>query len=185
MLIETARLILQPLGVEHAAGLHAAFGDPAVMRYWNGEPSAHPAETAGRLARASGADPAERAAWAMLRRDDAQVIGMVNYHHRDIQNARLEIGYLLAAAYWRQGYMAEALTGLLDHCFGALDVHRVEAGIEPGNAGSRALLASLGFLCEGGPLRQCVKRGDGFMDMMIYGILAPEWRARRQPANLE
>lgn len=185
MLLETDRLILQPLGPGHAAGLHDAFGDPAVMRFWNGEPAVDLADTAARVARASGGDSAMRAAWAVLRRADGRVMGMVNYHHRDMPNARLEIGYLLAAAYWRQGYMAEALTGLLDHCFGSLEVHRVEAGIEPENTGSRALLEAIGFLCEGGPLRQCVRRGEGFMDMMIYGLLAPEWRARRQPANLE
>ncbi len=185
MRIETERLVLRPIQASDAAGLHEAFCDPAVMRFWNGLPSANRAETADRVARAVGGDPSSRASWALLRRGDDRAIGMVNYHHRDIPNARLEIGYMLAAAHWRKGYMAEALTGFLGHCFGALEAHRVEAGIEPENRASRALLESIGFLCEGGPLRQCARRGDGFMDMMIYGLLAPEWRARRQPANFE
>jgi len=185
MRIETDRLLLRPLAASDAEAMHAAYGDPAVMRFWGAVPAADLAETAERVAWSTGADPASHAAWAVLRRADERLVGMVNYHHRDMRHQRLEIGYLLLPAHWRRGYMAEALTGFLDHCFGGLGAHRVEAAIGPDNTASRALVERLGFLCEGGPLRQCVKSGDRFLDMMIYGLLAPEWRARVQPASLE
>ena len=53
-------------------------------------------------------------------------------------------------------------------------MHRVQALIHPDNAASIALATRLGFRCEGGPLRDYWRVGDGFLDVMMYALLAGE-----------
>jgi ribosomal-protein-alanine N-acetyltransferase len=177
-ILTTQRLRLRPMRGDDAAALHEALADPLVMRHWNQLPSTDLAETRDRIARSLGTSPEWHAVWAMVRSADGQVIGLVNYHHREAWNRRLEIGYLLARAHWRQGLMREALTAVLDHCFGPFEVHRVEATVEPDNLASRRLLESLGFTCESTAMRDRLKVGDSYRTATMYGLLAPEWAAR-------
>ena len=97
---------------------------------------------------------------------------MVNYHHREAQNRRLEVGYILAPANQGRGLMTEAMQALLAYCFEELDVHRVQALIHPDNAASIALAKRLGFRCEGGPLRDYWRVGEAYMSVMMYALLA-------------
>jgi [ribosomal protein S5]-alanine N-acetyltransferase len=113
-------------------------------------------------------------AWAVADKRNNKCIGMVNYHHRQARNAKLEIGYILAPAQQRRGPMAEAVEALLAYCFEELAVHRVEALIHPDNSASIRLAERLGFCCEGGPLRDYWRVGDGYMSVMMYALLAGE-----------
>ena len=178
--LATPRLRLRPLRSEDAEALHEAFADPLVMRHWNLPPSVDLAETRQRIGWSLAASPEVHAAWAMVRPADDCLIGLVNYHHREAANRRLEIGYLLTRAHWGQGLMREGLTALLDHLFRAFDVHRVEATVEPDNMASRRLLEGLGFVCEGDGLRDRIRVGDAYRTMAMYGLLAPDW-IRRNP----
>ena len=67
--------------------------------------------------------------------------------------------------------MAEVLPAVLDHGFGALGLHRIEALVTPGNVASAALLEANGFTREG------TLRGYGFWkgrfwDQWLYARLA-------------
>ena len=74
---------------------------------------------------------------------------MVNYHHREARNARLEIGYILAPSHQGRGLMTEAVEALVAYCLGELAAHRIEALIHPDNTASIRLVERLGFRCEG------------------------------------
>ena len=58
------------------------------------------------------------------------------------------IGYWVAIGD-RRGVATGALALGLDHCFGPVRLHRVEATVRPENAASRAVLAKVGFREEG------------------------------------
>ena len=178
--LPTARLRLRALQSEDAEALHEAFADPLVMRHWNLPPSVDLAETRQRIEWSLAASPEVHVAWAMVRPADDRLIGLVNYHHREAANRRLEIGYLLTRAHWGQGLMREALSALLDHFFRAFDVHRVEATVEPDNLPSRRLLEGLGFACESEGLKDRIRVGDSYRTMAMYGQVAPDW-IRRNP----
>ena len=78
---------------------------------------------------------------------------------------------------WGRGLAHEALTALLNHAFGAMGLHRLEADIDPRNAASIRSVERLGFKLEG-RLRERYFLAGEIQDSVIYGLLAPEWTSR-------
>ena len=73
--------------------------------------------------------------------------------------------------------MTEAAPPVISHCFTNLNVHRVEARIEPENLSSRRLVAKLGFTDEG-ILRDWLCVAKEFRSVVMYSLLRPEWMTR-------
>ena len=69
--------------------------------------------------------------------------------------------------------MREALEQVLDHCFGALGLHRIEANIQPANHASIALARSAGFRLEGFSPRYLLIGGQ-WRDHERYAITADD-----------
>jgi [ribosomal protein S5]-alanine N-acetyltransferase len=172
--LETKRLLLRQIEESDGEGLHAAYGDAEAMRFWDFPPTRNVAETKNCIRQSMSADERWHGAWAIVFRD-GRVAGMINYHHREIWNRRLELGWILAPAFWRQGLMTEAARAVLRHCFSAMEVHRVEALIESENVSSLALVAKLGFVQEGGLLRDRLLVGGGFRSVQMHALLKPDW----------
>jgi [ribosomal protein S5]-alanine N-acetyltransferase len=168
----TQRLRLRQFEARDADGLHACFGDVDAMRYWNFLPCKTRTETE-RWVRilAKTSNPYESLAWAVAEKRSDRCIGMVNYHHREGHNRRLEVGYILARSHYGRGLMTEAMQALIAHCFAELRVRRVEAMIHPDNAASIRLVERLGFQFEGGPLRDYWRVGDHYLSALVYGLV--------------
>jgi ribosomal-protein-alanine N-acetyltransferase len=77
----------------------------------------------------------------------------------------------------RQGIAIEAVSAMLDFCFGELGLHRAQAFMHPDNAASIALVEKLGF-CREGLLRDHLRVGDFWRDDVLYGLLGTEWGRR-------
>jgi len=176
------RLRLRRFETRDLAGLHACFGDQAAMRFWNIPASRTMAETEKELRwLRKTTSPYEHLAWAVCKKTDDRCIGMVNYHHRDARNRRLELGYIIAPKQQRKGFATEALQALFDYCSQELRVHRLEALIHPDNVASTRLAKRLGFRCEGGPLTDYLRVGDKYINVMIYAFInADQQRSRAQ-----
>jgi [ribosomal protein S5]-alanine N-acetyltransferase len=177
--LQTPRLLLRRLVESDALGLHAAYGDAAAMRFWDGPPSRDVAETAARIRQSLEISPQWHAAFAVLLRDGGEFTGMANYHQRSAQHRRLGVGWILAPRWWRQGLAQEAVRALLDHCFTGLDAHRIEAHIEPDNAASLRLAERLGFVREG-LMRDCLFVDGKPRTAFLYALL----RTDREGARL-
>ena len=80
---------------------------------------------------------------------------------------------------WGQGYGYEAAELALAFAFGELNLHRVTATVFNYNERSRALVEKLGFRLEGA-FREFLERDGERHDMLLYGLLRPEWEARQQ-----
>lgn len=174
--LAAGRVSLRRLRETDAPDFHQAFGDPEAMRFWDAPATRDVAETESRIRHSLSADPDEHAAFAVLLRDGCTFIGMVNYHARNTAHRRLGVGWILVPHYAGQGYMSEAMTALLSHCFGALLTHRVEAEIAAENSRSVRLAERLGF-CREGLLRDRMQVGGVTRSMAMYGLLAPDWHA--------
>src|ERR687887_255123 len=89
------------------------------------------------------------------------------------------LGYYAHARYARQGLMREAMEQLLDHAFGPLALHRLEANIQPGNQASVALARGAGFRLEGYSPRYLLIGGQ-WRDHERYAITADEHARKLQ-----
>jgi ribosomal-protein-alanine N-acetyltransferase len=176
------RLYLRPIVAEDAAWLHALYSDREAMRFMDCVPLQHVADTAKRVEILLYVLPLWHATWVVVERTSDAVIGLVNYHHRENWNQHLEIGFALVRAYWRQGFMREAVAALIDHCFGCLDMNRVESTVNPGNVAAIRLLEGLGFRLEGGPMRGRQRVGSEFRDLSMFGLLREEWQKSTRSA---
>jgi RimJ/RimL family protein N-acetyltransferase len=116
-------------------------------------------------------------ALALERTEDKTLIGSCSLFHMDGQCRRTEIGYDLNPAYWKKGYMNEALKALLNFGFTELNLNRIEADIHPDNIDSAKTLERLGFIKEG-HLRERWIVGDEVSDSIIYGLLLSDWRTQ-------
>ncbi|MGD9677876.1 MAG: ribosomal protein S5-alanine N-acetyltransferase [Vulcanibacillus sp.] len=79
-----------------------------------------------------------------------QIIGMVclnNIVRGAFQASYL--GYSLAESKQGNGYMMEALEGIIDYAFSELKLHRIMANYMPHNKRSGNILKKLGFIVEG------------------------------------
>jgi len=73
---------------------------------------------------------------------------------------------------------------LIDYAFHELQFNRVEMRCAAENKKSRKIPEKLGFR-EEGLLRQAGWLHDHFVDMMIYGLLASEWRSDNGASNYD
>jgi ribosomal-protein-alanine N-acetyltransferase len=92
------------------------------------------------------------------------------------------LGYYANARHAGKGLMAEGMALVLDHAFGPLSLHRIEANIQPGNAPSIALARGAGFRLEGYSPRYLLI-GGRWRDHERYAITADEHAANRGGAQ--
>ncbi len=83
------------------------------------------------------------------------------------------IGYWVAEDRSGQGVATAALALGLDHCFGPVGLHRVEATVRPENLASQAVLRHCGFR-EEGLLRRYLDVDGAWRDHLLVGITAEE-----------
>jgi len=89
-----------------------------------------------------------------------------------------EIGYWLGAGYEGRGIVTRACARFFDFGFDDLGLHRMELCAAVENDRSRAVARRLG-MTEEGLARHGSRVHDGYLDLVLYGILEDEWRARR------
>ena len=179
--LATARLDLRPLVLDDAPALFAIFSDPEVQRYGSSPPWADlPVAVAAIERDLKAAADGVCFRLGLFRRGDDRLLGTCTLFHIDEQCRRAEIGYALASSAWGQGYAAEAIRALLAYGFGEMKLNRVEADIDPLNLPSARALERHGFVREG-LLRERWIVGGVKSDSAMYGLLAADFEARRQP----
>lgn len=83
------------------------------------------------------------------------------------------IGYWVSKDVVGQGVATAALALGLDHCFGPVGLHRVEATVRPENLASQAVLRNAGFRQEG-VLERYLDVDGAWRDHMLVAITAEE-----------
>jgi RimJ/RimL family protein N-acetyltransferase len=178
--LSTSRLVLRETADRDVESVFELERDPIAMRYWSRPPMREIAEAREAVQRAKTYFSArEGLRWSVCRAADDLMLGHVSLFDFSEQNRRAEIGYGLARRHWGQGFMHEALTAVIEYAFGPLGLRRLEADTDPRNRASLRTLERLGFTREG-LLRERWQVGDEISDSALWGLLAREWRARRQ-----
>ena len=89
-----------------------------------------------------------------------------------------EIGWVFHPDAAGRGLATEAVTDLLDFCFSELGLRRVQAGAFAANEPSVRLMERIGMRRESYSVKESLHRDLGWLDGIMYAILAEEWRAR-------
>ena len=172
--LETKRLWLRPMLAKDLDFVFRHFSDPAISRYLVDE------EPVSTMAQAQEiidfyADPSSKSynRWVLIRKSTDKPIGTCGFHMWQNSHHRAEIGYDLASAAWRQGYMTEALETVLRFGFEQMALNRISAMVHPDNEASLRLLTKLGFQKEG-LLRDYYYQNGQFYDHWLLSLLKPK-----------
>ena len=83
--------------------------------------------------------------WAITLKSNAQIIGTIVFHNIIPENNYAEIGYELNPDYQKEGFMNEALAGVLDYGKVTLNLKLIEAFTHKNNNASISLLEKYQF----------------------------------------
>ena len=179
--LRSKRLVLRPLRHDDAEQLLAYQSRPDVVRYlpWPVRDAAAVAEALDlAVTRTSFANEGDYLALAIELSATGDVIGQVNAMYRSAVHQQAEVGYVLNPSFGGMGYATEATSALVDALVATGLIHRLFMRIDVRNDRSLALAERLGFRREGHHREVEVAKGER-VDIVIYALLAREWRERQ------
>jgi ribosomal-protein-alanine N-acetyltransferase len=172
--LETKRLILRQIIGPDAEDIFRIYSDEEVMRYWGAPAHSSIYQTRILINELDSSFRAQEGIrWGITLKDDGRLIGSCGHWRLVKRHFRSEIGYELARAYWSQGIMAEALEPIIQFGFTQMELHSIEAQVDPQNFRSARLLQRLRFQREG-HLRESYYCEGRFTDTVIYSRLCTD-----------
>ncbi|GAB2775584.1 GNAT family N-acetyltransferase [Salinimicrobium soli] len=172
---ETARLILRKIELEDAADIQAIRSDQKVMTYMDSYEHKTLEDSEKFISEGlQRYDSQKGLFWGLVEKSSKEFIGDFSFWRIDRKNSRAEIGYTLKPQYWGKGYMKEAMLRLITFGFDDLNLHSLEANINPGNENSRNILLKLGFKKEG-YFRENYFYNGKYLDSEIYSLLKKDF----------
>jgi RimJ/RimL family protein N-acetyltransferase len=172
---------LEPMTLEHHAGLSAVGLDPEIWRFTlvvvqTPEEMRGYMDAALELQRGGTTLP-----FVTIERSSGQIVGSTRFGNYDPANRRIEIGWTWIAPRWqRTAINTEAKYLMLAHAFEKLHCVRVELKTDVLNTPSRKAMLRIGAR-EEGVLRKHSLVWDGrYRDSIYYSILDDEWPTVKQ-----
>ena len=108
-----------------------------------------------------------------------KLVGAIGFHSIDWNNKQTSMGYYLARGFEGKGIMTRTVQALVNYAFFELNLNRIEIRCGVENRKSRAIPARLGFK-EEGIIREAEFLYDHFHDLVVYGMLAREWKSEKE-----
>ena len=172
---------MEPMTLEHHAGLTAVGLDPEIWRFTlvvvqTPEEMRGYMDAALELQRGGTTLP-----FVTIERSSGQIVGSTRFGNYDPANRRIEIGWTWIAPRWqRTAINTEAKYLMLSHAFEKLHCVRVELKTDVLNTRSRKAMLRIGAK-EEGVLRKHSLVWDGrYRDSIYYSILDDEWATVKQ-----
>jgi len=174
--LDDGRVRLEPLGVQHEAGLRRAAADGEL---WTIRVTSvpEPDDTRGYIERAlQGFAEGHRLAFAVLDATSREVIGSSSYHDIVPAVERLEIGYTwYAKSRQRTHVNASAKLLLMRHAFEVLGAKLVGWRTDNFNFASQRAIERLGARKDGVLRHHAVRRDGTIRDTVMYSMTSGEW----------
>jgi len=173
--LDTERLILRPFVMEDAKAMYDNWAsDPEVTKFlsWPCYKSIEDAYGILKLWTDS-YKSADFYQWAIVLKELGQPIGSISVVNSDDRVNMAEIGYCIGKAWWGRGIMPEALEAVMNYLFEEVGMQRIEAGHDPNNPASGAVIRKCGMQYEG-TLRRRIRSNQGITDVAWYSILKEE-----------
>lgn len=169
--LETERLLLRRLNNNDINEVLELRGNPEVMKYvprplikTEEEALAHIALIEDKIVDNIGIN------WAITLKGSPKMIGIMGHYKIQSENYRSEVGYMILPRYNGKGIVTEALEAVVQYGFEQLQLHSIEAIIDPENVASEKVLQKNGFVKEAHILENELYEGK-FLDTVIYSLL--------------
>jgi RimJ/RimL family protein N-acetyltransferase len=144
--LDTPRLALVALSLEHAPAVFAYASDPEISHLVAWPRHEHLEASRRFVARAMvGYAEGGYYEWGLIQRTDQAFLGTCGFGEIDMARGVGDIGYVLAKPYWGQGYATEAAAAVLQFGFVQLGLRLIEAQAFPENIASLRVMAKLGL----------------------------------------
>lgn len=176
--IECARVLLRPLVESDGDELFPLVSNPELPKLMSWAAHKDRAETDEWIlrqmeARARGTS----LVWGIVK--DAHVVGCISLHDLAWEQValrvdRAELGYWLAPALWGQGYMTEAVRGVIAFGFDDLGLHKITTMCFAQNAASQRVIEKSGFR-QVGRREEDVWRDEQWHAHLLYELTISEY----------
>jgi len=108
--------------------------------------------------------------WGIVEKHSNNFIGYFGFWRMIPEHCRAEIGYALKPEYWGRGYMYETINRMVRFGFKNMNLHSIEANVNPDNDKSKKVLEKIGFKKEA-YFRENYLFNNRFLDSIIYSLL--------------
>lgn len=99
-----------------------------------------------------------------------KLLGIIGLYRIKPEHYRAEVGYMLHPKYNGNGITSEALQKVVEYGLKQMQLHSIEAILDPENKGSEKVLLKNGFVKEGHFIENEYYEGR-FLDTLIYSLL--------------
>jgi RimJ/RimL family protein N-acetyltransferase len=182
--LKTERLVIRALTPEDLDRHHALFSNLEVVRYLYFGPFDREGARE-HLARRSIVELPAEGGWinfGVEEKGEGVLIGELAMGFISAAHAHYEVGYVFDPAYAGRGFATEGAALIVELAFSGLGAHRVSGRLDARNDASARVLEKLGMRREAHFIENEYVKGE-WTDELVYGILAPEWREIRGPAQ--
>lgn len=179
-MIETERLILDPLRQEDAKDLFLYRSDPEVARFQGWQPGSLE-EAEDFISEQLNIEFGQAGHWCQLAirsKHTGELVGDFGVHFPPTKETQIEFGLSLKPPDQRKGYAREVMVAGIDLAFRQWGYRRLIASVDPRNTASMALCRALGLRQEAHHLESYYFRGE-WADDVIFAMLAREWPPAR------
>lgn len=108
--------------------------------------------------------------WAITLKGCSRLLGVIGHYRIRPEHFRAEIGYMLLPEFQGRGIITEAITKVLEYGFEVMQLHSIEAIIDPENEASAKVLEKNNFVKEA-HLKENEFYNGKFIDSVIYSRL--------------
>ncbi len=169
--LETDRLLLRQITADDVGEVFALRSNPETMRYIPRPLAVTMEDASAHIQKINDAITTnEGINWAVTLKGDTKLIGIVGHYRIQWHNFRSEIGYMLLPEYHGRGIITEVVKLLADYGFNQMNMHSLEAVIDPQNIASAKVLEKNGFVKEAHFLENEFYEGK-FLDTVVYSLL--------------
>lgn len=120
--------------------------------------------------------------WAISLKNNAGLIGTIGLWRLIKEHYRAEIGYMLNADFQRAGIMHEVIQPVLYYGFDIMNLHSIEAHVNPDNNASIKLLQKSGFIKEA-HFKENFYFDGRFLDSEVYSLLTQQYNVIRKQSK--
>lgn len=168
--LETQRLYLKKIDLEHAQDMYEYSKDPEVTKYLTWSVHASVFQTTNYIKTLENQYKAGTFFdWGLIEKQSGKFIGTCGFTSIDTANAKAEIGYVLSRDYWGRGLAAEAAKCVIDFGINNLGIKKYEARFIDGNVKSAAVMKKCGMKFDSIHYNSMYIKGE-YKTIQVYSV---------------